>query len=304
MITYNQFKAVCGSLTYTEKMPGGSFSLPAIVTCPIGGKLALIDGTPCSGCYALKGRYQMPNVRQAQAVRYTFAKRAVASPEYGRKWVFTFAGYLNGKADKARAKAQRLGEPCADSMRLYYDALAAKFRCGAGGIRILKGGSPLKETSEQRERGAVAIRAKQAFDALPEIERKRVKAQVGLDAALYFRWHDAGDVFSYGYLCRLIEVVQATPNVSHWLPTQERATVKRWIKEHGPLPINLTVRVSSPRVDVHPMPKGKDGILASSVSSAGETKGALCPAYTRGGICGDCRSCWRNEKPLITYPVH
>jgi hypothetical protein len=303
-VSYIEFKRVCGSLTYTDKMPGGSFSLPAIVTCPIGAKLAGVPGTPCENCYALKGRYQMPNVRNAQALRYTFVKRAIASTTYRDKWVSTFAGYLNGQLIKARARVAKLGKPEKHSMSLYHAALAAKFRCGAGGLRILKGGAPIKETPEQRELGLSAIQAKQTFDALLPIEKKRVKAALAYDKAKYFRWHDAGDVFSYGYMVLLMDVVKATPDLQHWLPTQERATVKRWIKEHGPLPLNLTVRISSPRVDVHPMPKTSDNVLASSVSSTGETPGAVCPAYTRGGICGDCRSCWHNEKPLITYPVH
>ena len=45
-------------------MPEGSYNLPA-AACQTGAKLALIEGTPCHGCYALKGRYNFSNVQQA-----------------------------------------------------------------------------------------------------------------------------------------------------------------------------------------------------------------------------------------------
>lgn len=55
--------------TRTSKMPGGSFSLRAIETCPAGAALAKIPGSVCEGCYARKGRYSMPNVSGAQRER-------------------------------------------------------------------------------------------------------------------------------------------------------------------------------------------------------------------------------------------
>ena len=45
-------------------MPEGSYNLPASA-CQTGAKLAQIPGTPCHGCYALKGRYNFSNVQQA-----------------------------------------------------------------------------------------------------------------------------------------------------------------------------------------------------------------------------------------------
>ena len=45
-------------------MPEGSYNLPASA-CQTGAKLALVPGTPCHGCYALKGRYRFSNVQAA-----------------------------------------------------------------------------------------------------------------------------------------------------------------------------------------------------------------------------------------------
>ena len=45
-------------------MPEGSYNLPA-TACQTGQILAKVEDTPCSGCYALKGRYRFPNVKDA-----------------------------------------------------------------------------------------------------------------------------------------------------------------------------------------------------------------------------------------------
>lgn len=57
-----------GSLSTPSKMPGYSWSIPAKY-CVTGSKLAEIEGTPCSKCYALRGRYRFPNVEAAQQER-------------------------------------------------------------------------------------------------------------------------------------------------------------------------------------------------------------------------------------------
>ena len=60
---------ITGSMTRTTKMPGLSYSLPAW-ECQTGAKLRKIPGTPCHGCYALKGNYiRYPAIKKAQYYR-------------------------------------------------------------------------------------------------------------------------------------------------------------------------------------------------------------------------------------------
>jgi hypothetical protein len=62
-------KQITGSMTRTSKMPGLSYSLPAW-ECQTGAKLRKIPGTPCFGCYALKGNYtRYPAIKKAQYYR-------------------------------------------------------------------------------------------------------------------------------------------------------------------------------------------------------------------------------------------
>jgi hypothetical protein len=60
-------KAV-GGLSNPSKMPGLSYGTPA-AACPIGSILRANKGTVCEKCYAHKGMYVFPNVKEAQARR-------------------------------------------------------------------------------------------------------------------------------------------------------------------------------------------------------------------------------------------
>lgn len=64
----------------TSKMPCHSISLSA-KDCITGGKLAQQEGTVCSGCYALKGMYVMPNVKEAMDRRKRFFASAQFVPQ-------------------------------------------------------------------------------------------------------------------------------------------------------------------------------------------------------------------------------
>ena len=57
-------KAITGGLSEPSKMPGYAYNLPA-AACITGAQLVKIPGSVCAGCYALKGRYRFPNVKEA-----------------------------------------------------------------------------------------------------------------------------------------------------------------------------------------------------------------------------------------------
>ena len=60
--------AICGSLSAPSKMPCPAYSLPAR-NCRIGSLLQQVSKAVCSHCYALRGRYLFPVVRQAMEKR-------------------------------------------------------------------------------------------------------------------------------------------------------------------------------------------------------------------------------------------
>ena len=66
---YRQAIKVIGGLSTPSKMPWFAWSIPAS-RCNVGGKLRQHKGTVCSKCYAHKGFYNMPRVRDALERRY------------------------------------------------------------------------------------------------------------------------------------------------------------------------------------------------------------------------------------------
>ena len=211
--------AITGGLSNPSKMPGKAFGLPAAgEACPVGAKLALVPGTVCHGCYAVKGMYGFSTVKRAQDTRFQAVKAALADPAKRTEWVAAMT-LLVGKQD-------------------------------------------------------------------------------------YFRWHDSGDVFSLEYLCLIVEVVRATPATKHWLPTRELVTVKRYQREHGAFPANLTVRLSLPRIDASMADAAKLGAFYGLPTSTVTTGAPSCPAPKQGNACQDCRACWDSTVSNVSYHKH
>jgi hypothetical protein len=301
-----------GGLTATSKMPGGSFSLQARKTCPTGSKLAEIPGTPCFKCFAdERGAYAWPMVIQAQIRRFEILQEAIADKAKAAQWVTAFADHLNGKVTRAQKRLAKhlsawatVAEQDQD-IALWYRFEAASARCSAGAKRIVKGGDATKEKTRCQELAAAYEKAAAAWEDLKTNKPARAKALDawrGYENSRYFRWHDSGDIFDPRYLAMILQVADRTPKVNHWLPTQERAMVTNSIKAR-PMPPNIAVRISSPKLDQHIKQKAP-GLLASSVTTDGTTTGILCPAYNQGGTCGPCRACWAVSVPLATYPQH
>jgi hypothetical protein len=69
-----------------------NYSLPTS-KCKAGSKLHKQAGTTCSGCYARKGMYVMPNVEKAMSRRYKLLQKALKGN--GNEWVDSLAAGIN-----------------------------------------------------------------------------------------------------------------------------------------------------------------------------------------------------------------
>jgi hypothetical protein len=110
----------------------------------------------------------------------------------------------------------------------------------------------------------------------------------------WFRWHDAGDLQSLQHLLNIMAIAAALPEIRFWLPTREVALVR----QAGPMPPNLTVRVSATMVD-GPLPSS---LLTSSVVTS--EANVTCPAHHQAMHCGDCRQCWDPTVKNVSYLKH
>jgi hypothetical protein len=125
-----------------------------------------------------------------------------------------------------------------------------------------------------------------------------------LDNSRYFRWFDSGDVYSVKLAEKILQIMEQTPWVSHWLPTRMHkfAKFKRIFNKMEALP-NVVVRFSSDSVTGERIP-GENTSTIVQYAEEGEVIGKVCEAYTREGKCGDCRQCWQKAVPVIVYPAH
>jgi len=90
-----------GGLSRPSKMPGFSYNLPA-TRCKTGAKLAKVPGSVCHGCYALKGRYRFPNVKEAMERRYQAAVGPIAKGKViqSTQWIFAMVYLIQSSKEK------------------------------------------------------------------------------------------------------------------------------------------------------------------------------------------------------------
>lgn len=120
----------------------------------------------------------------------------------------------------------------------------------------------------------------------------------------HFRWFDSGDLYALGLAEKVLQVMEATPHVRHWLPTRMAKFPKfrAILKAMQDLP-NVMVRFSSDAVDGSYTP----GVHGSTIVPDAETAPGgvqVCPAYNQGGKCLDCRACYSKDVAVIGYPAH
>jgi hypothetical protein len=125
-----------------------------------------------------------------------------------------------------------------------------------------------------------------------------------LDNDRYFRWFDSGDMAVLPLAHKILEVMQRTPWVKHWLPTRMHKFDKftSVIADMQTLP-NVVVRLSSDSV--------QGGVIAGETTSTiiptpdhATDSMTVCEAYERAGKCGTCRACWSKDVTVVAYPAH
>lgn len=74
------------------------------------------------------------------------------------------------------------------------------------------------------------------FDELQQfIDRSMVAA---------IRYHAAGEIVSYKYLCKMAEIAENNPTIIFYTYTKRYAWLEKYVKENGSFPANLVISVS------------------------------------------------------------
>lgn len=143
----------------------------------------------------------------------------------------------------------------------------------------------------------------------------RMAAWMNENELKYFRWFDSGDIMHLSLARKIYEVMKATPNTQHWLPTRtyKFAKFKQYLDKMEKLP-NVVVRYSSDSVIGKTVPGKTTSTIAPTEILASVVKkgGYVCPVYSadaEGKNCDDaipggCRACWSKKAKVICYPAH
>ena len=103
---------------------------------------------------------------------------------------------------------------------------------------------------------------------------------------------------------KMYQIMVNTPNTKHWLPTRMYKFSKFWsvLTRMEALP-NVMVRYSSDAVD-GTYEQGVHGSTIVPDATSVPSGVTLCPAYSQGGKCLDCRACYDKSVAVIGYPAH
>lgn len=123
-----------------------------------------------------------------------------------------------------------------------------------------------------------------------------------LDSDRYFRWFDSGDMYALGLAEKMLQVMQRTPWVKHWLPTRMHKFAKfQAIIDQMDALDNVVVRRSSDSIVGEVLDAPWSSTIAESFDAANVK---VCEAYQHGGKCSGCRACWDKAIPVIGYVAH
>jgi len=176
-------------------------------------------------------------------------------------------------------------------------------------------GSTLRKIENSVCSDCYALKGQYQFGVVQKAQYRRLKALVdprwieAMSTLLidqdYFRWHDSGDIQNMGHLENMMKVIRATPKCKHWIPTKEKATIKRWLKAGNTVPENCVIRLSAPMINQRIKHHGDNVVRVQFSAVHTDTPlGQACIAPQQAGECRDCRACWNSEIECISYCKH
>lgn len=130
-----------------------------------------------------------------------------------------------------------------------------------------------------------------------------------------FRWFDSGDLQDHEHLLKILQVVNHTPQVKHWLPTQEHELITEHVLGGWEIPSNITIRLSTRKIDGEPPlrlvqhlmafknVKGYIGTSRVTKKDTWKSSTDKCPSSLQKNNCGACSKCWQSI-PNIDYKKH
>jgi hypothetical protein len=124
----------------------------------------------------------------------------------------------------------------------------------------------------------------------------------------FFRWFDSGDMYNIKLAEKMLEIMERTPHVKHWLPTRMYKFKKfHSIIEQMQALDNVVVRLSSDHIDgtkVDSAVSDTNSVIIPADQAATYTDGFVCSAYMQDGKCLTCTACYDKDIKTVAYVGH
>lgn len=130
-----------------------------------------------------------------------------------------------------------------------------------------------------------------------EIVAKKVKV---------LRWHSSGEIMSYDYLLKMVEIAKDFPDVKCYVYTKRFAWVEQYLKENGMFPDNFICNISEWNGNTKGYNlDGLNRFVYDDGSDESMKKMVHCPAVKKDGTrteitCDKCKRCFSGNKGLVT----
>ena len=120
------------------------------------------------------------------------------------------------------------------------------------------------------------------------------------------RYHSSGEIFSYDYLLKMVELAKELPNVKFYFYTKRFAFVEKYLKENFSFPDNLICNISEWNGNTKGYDlRGLNKFVYDDGSNPLLSKTAHCPAVSKSGkrtgiTCSQCKRCFSSNNGHIT----
>ena len=135
---------------------------------------------------------------------------------------------------------------------------------------------------------------------------KQLKEEIVDKKVKILRWHSSGEIMSYDYLLKMVEIAKEFPDVKCYVYTKRFAWVEQYLKEKGMFPDNFICNISEWNGNTKGYNlDGLNRFVYDDGSDESMKKMVHCPAVKKDGTrtnvtCDICGRCFRGNKGLVT----
>lgn len=135
---------------------------------------------------------------------------------------------------------------------------------------------------------------------------KQLRQEIVAKKVKVLRWHSSGEILSYDYLLKMVELAKEFPDVKCYVYTKRFAWVEQYLKEHGMFPDNFVCNISEWKDNTKGYNlEGLNRFVYDDGTDESMKKLHHCIAVGKDGhptgiTCDKCKRCFSGNKGLVT----